>query len=114
MFHKIVDDWNNMEVEALEDNGDTTEKNKWNLTAYAANFGLNYLTLYNYCWADVSKRMMTGNGVDGKPLMRKDQVIFVVFISAYANRSNEGIIPMDLTDKVQELCPNLDHKQAYR
>ena len=76
-----------------------------------------YRTLYNYCQADVSKRVMIGNGVGGKLLMRQDQVLFVACICACAARvdcSNEGITPMDLTKKVQELFPHLDHKQAYR
>ena len=46
--------------------------------------------------------------------MRQDQVIFVACISACAYRSNEGLTPMDLNNKVQEMCLHLDHKQAYR
>ena len=56
---------------------------------------------------------MTGNGVGGKPLMRQDHVIFVACMPARANRGNKGLTPMDLNEKVQELCPHLDHKQAY-
>ena len=114
MFQKIVGDWNNMEGEILDANGDPVENNKRKLTAYAVKFGLTYRTLYNYFRANVSKRMVIGNCVGVKPLMRQDQVLFVACISSRADCGNEGLTPMYLTNKVQELCPHLDHKQAYR
>ena len=113
MFQKIMDGWNNMEGEALDVNGDTVENNKMNLTTYAAEFGLAYRTLYNYCRANVSKWMIIGNVVGGKPLMRQYQVLFVACISARGDRGNEGFTTIDLTNKVQELYPHLDHKQVY-
>ena len=88
VFQKIVDDWNNMEGEALDVNCNPVKKKNTNLAAYGQRFGVKYGTLYKYFRYDISKRIMLGNGICAKPLMTPDKVGFMGVISECANRGN--------------------------
>eukprot|EP00978_Attheya_sp_CCMP212_P000306 scaffold593_cov31-Attheya_sp.AAC.1 len=114
-FRRIVEDWNNMEGEALDINGDPVAKNKGNLTQYGQKFGIPYNTLYKYCRNDdVSKRGVLGNGIGPNPLMSSNEVSFMVAVAARADRGNDGLTLKELADKVQELRPDFNRLQASR
>ena len=67
------------------------------------------------CFRDViSKWSVIGNGIGAKTLMTPDQVGFMGCVYACLEHGNYGLTQMEMTYKVQELCPHINHDQASR
>ena len=107
-LEQAIKDWDEKTGDRLDSNGEVIK----NMKTFCINVGISYNTIKKYVHGDPKKRRTITNGVGPRPLFSNGDQQFIADTIALQDRSNNGLTPSAVIERLQEIQPGVTRKQA--